>query len=168
MNTPLAEMLRYNRWATLTLIEACRGLHDDQLDTRIPAVSGSVRELLMHVVGGQQTFALRTRGRQHEGELSRNAPWPGFDTLLALATQSSDELVAIAESLDHDEDVDLPWMGKTYRFPKSFFLVHAVEHGAEHRTEIKVALASLGVETPDLDGWSYAAVAGFGREVPPA
>lgn len=167
MNQPLAEMLRYNRWATLTLIEACRGLSDEQLDARLPAVSGTVRQLLTHVVGGQQTFALRTQGRQHEGELSRNSPWPGFDRLLELATLSSDELVAVAESLDQHEDVDLPWMGKVYRFPKSFFLVHAVEHGVEHRTEIKVALASLGIETPDLDGWAYAAAAGFGHEASP-
>src|SRR5207248_10431127 len=27
--------------------------------------------------------------------------------------------------------------GKTYEYPKSFFLLHAIEHGVEHRTEIK-------------------------------
>ncbi|MBE0610834.1 MAG: DinB family protein [Dehalococcoidia bacterium] len=166
MNAPLAEMLRYNRWATLTLVEACRSLSDPQLDAREPGTSGAVRELLLHIVGGQQTFALRTRGRQHEGELGRGSAWPGFDALIAAATASADDLIAIAESLDVDSDVDLPWMGKIYRFPKSFFLVHAVEHGVEHRTEVKVALAQLGIETPDLDGWSYAAVRGFGTEVP--
>jgi len=168
VNEPLAEMLRYNRWATLTLIEACRSLPDEQLDARVPVVSGTARELLMHIIGAQQTFVLRTMGRQHEGELSRTTPWPGFPTLLELANASADELIAIAESLDTDASVDLPWLGNVYRFPKHFFLVHAVEHGVEHRTEIKVALASLGIDTPDLDGWSYAAAAGFGQEVPSA
>ncbi len=77
----------------------------------------------------------------------------------------TDDLIAIAESLDADGDVDLPYMDKTYRFPTSFFLVHAVEHGVEHRTEVKVALARLGFETPDLDGWAYAASRGFGTPV---
>ena len=165
MNAPLAEMLRYNKWATLMLLEACRALGDEQLDAHVPGTSGSVRELLAHIIGAQQTFALRTAGRQHEGELSRRSAWPGLDTLTELAARSGDELIAIAEGLDVDREVDLPYMGKVYRFPTSFFLVHAVEHGVEHRTEVKVALAQLGVETPDLDGWSYASAVGYGREV---
>jgi uncharacterized damage-inducible protein DinB len=67
--------------------------------------------------------------------------------------------------LPKDEEVVLPFQDKSYRFPKRFFLVHAIEHGTEHRTEIKVALSQIGVETPDLDGWNYAASAGYGQEV---
>jgi uncharacterized damage-inducible protein DinB len=165
MNVPLAEMLRYNLWATRTLMEACRTLSNEDLDARMPGVSGSVRELLVHIVGGQQTFVLRTKGRQHEGELSRASEWPGFDTLLDLATIAGDELIAIAEGLETDREVDLPFLGKAYRFPVSFFLVHAVAHGVEHRTEIKVALGRRGIESPDLDGWPYATAAGYGHEV---
>src|SRR5215211_5128421 len=102
MNIPLAEMLRYNQWATRTLIEACRQLPDEVLDACMPGVSGSVRELLVHIVGAQQTFALRTKGRQHEDELSRKSVWPGFDTLLSLATSSGEELITIAEGLSTD------------------------------------------------------------------
>jgi uncharacterized damage-inducible protein DinB len=165
MNRPLAEMFRYNRWANLVLLEACRALPEEQLDARDPGASGPVRELLMHLVGGQQTFVLRTKGRQHEGELNRASAFPGFDALVEIATATSDELIEIAEALDNDRDVDLPYLGKTYRFPLSFFLLHALEHAVEHRTEIKVSLARLGVATPDLDAWSYAPAAGFGAEV---
>jgi uncharacterized damage-inducible protein DinB len=89
VNGPFAEVLRYNRWATLTLLEACRSLADDELDARVAGTSGTVRELLLHVVGGQQTQALRTLGRQHEGELNRQSAWPGFDALLAVARESA-------------------------------------------------------------------------------
>jgi uncharacterized damage-inducible protein DinB len=162
MNGPLAHIFQYNKWANLTLLDACAALTDDQLDTRIAAASGSVRELLVHIIGGQQTFALRTKGRQHEGELNRASAWPGFDEVRRLAVESSDELIAIAESLDEDSDVDLPWQGKSFYYPKSFFLVHAIEHGVEHRTEIKLALASIGVATPDLDAWKYGEAQGYG------
>lgn len=165
MNRPLAETFRYNRWANLVLLEACRALTDEQLDARDPSASPSVRELLLHLVGGQQTFVLRTKGRQHEGELNRTSAFPGFDALTEIATATSDELIAIAEALEEDRELDLPYAGKRYRFPVSFFLLHALEHGVEHRTEIKLSLARLGVETPDLDAWSYAPVAGFGQEV---
>jgi uncharacterized damage-inducible protein DinB len=165
MNGPLASMFRYNKWANTVLLEACSALPDQQLDARLASASGSVRVLLLHLVGGQQTFALRTQGRQHEGELNRRSEWPGFDTLVALAARSSDDLIAIAEDLDTESEVDLPYRGKNYRYPKSFFLLHAMEHGVEHRTEIKLTLAHFGVETPDLDGWPYGAAAGYGREV---
>ena len=164
MNEPLAEMLRYNRWATAQLLEACRPLSVEQLAHRFPQASGSLKELLLHLVGGQQTFALRTRGRQHEGEFTRTSAWPGIDALVESATRSSDALVAIAEALESDTSVALPFMGKSYRYPQSFFLVHALEHGVEHRTEIKLALASLGIPSPDLDAWQYAAAMGYGVE----
>ena len=165
MNRPLAELFRYNRWANLRLIDACQGLTDEQLATRAPGTSGSIAELWTHLVGGQQTFVLRTKGRQHEGELSRQSAWPGIATIREVALVSSDQLIAIAEALEQDVDVDLPYGLKTYRFPRSFFLTHALEHGVEHRTEIRVGLAHLGIEAPDLDGWAYAAEVGYGREV---
>ncbi len=163
-NQPLADVLRYNRWANLTLFEACRALTDAQLDVAPPG-RDSVRHLLVHITGSQQTFVLRTKGRQHEGELNRRSPWPGFDVLMQIITQTSDELIAIAEGLGEDRDIDLSYMGRTSRLPVSFFLAHAIEHGAEHRTEIKLALEGAGIGTPDLDGWAWSAAAGYGREV---
>lgn len=165
MSKPLAEALRYNAWANRELFEACRALTDKQLDTHLRGTSGSVRELLLHIAGGQQTFVLRTKGRQHEDELDRGSDWPGFDRLIEIINHTSDELIAIADELAYDEEVDLPFGGKLYRFPKRFFLVHALAHSVEHRTEVKVALAHIGVETPDLDGWGYSAVRGYGQEV---
>ena len=76
-----------------------------------------------------------------------------------------DELIAIAEQLKDNEEVDLTYQGKTYRYPKRFFLVHAMEHSTEHRTEVKVALAQIGIETPELDGWNYSQSAGYGQEI---
>ena len=166
MNLALVEMFRYNKWANLTLIDACRALTDEQLDARLPAASGSVRELLLHVVGGQQTFVLRTQGRQHEGELNRRSEWPGFDHLLDVATRSSDDLIAIAGDLDAGTEVELPYQGRRFRYPTRLFLVHALEHGVEHRTEIKLVLGHRGIETPDLDAWLYSDFAGYGAEVP--
>src|SRR5215510_4971757 len=129
MDEGLVELFRYNAWANRELFEACRTLTDEQLDTHVKEISGPIRELLMHIAGGQQTFILRTQGRQHEGELSRTSPWSGMETLIGIVTATSDDLLRIAESLQHGEDVDLPFKGKSYRFPKRFFLAHAIEHG---------------------------------------
>ena len=164
MDEGLVEMFRYNTWANRELFEMCRTLTDEQLDTHVKEISGPIRELLMHIAGGQQTFLLRTQGRQHEGELSRWSTWPGMETVIDILTRTSDDLLRIAEDIQSGEEIDLPFQGKSYRFPKRFFLVHAIQHGIEHRTELKFALAHLGINTPDLDGWIYARVAGYGQE----
>ncbi len=91
-------MMRYNAWANRTLLDACRELTDQQLDARLPVTSGSSRELLIHIIGGQQTFALRTRGRQHEGELHRGSAWPGMDEIIRLAASTNEELISMPSS----------------------------------------------------------------------
>jgi uncharacterized damage-inducible protein DinB len=164
MNTPFAELFRYNKWANERTLVACRDLPDDVLDAPASGTYGSIRETLRHMLGGQEDFVSRTHGRQHEGQLRPGTKWPGFDVVYAIATQTSDELIAIAGALDEDRDVALPFQGKNYTFPLSFFLVHAITHGVEHRTQIGLMLAQQGITPPDLDGWPYATAAGFGRE----
>jgi len=162
---PLAEIFRYNRWANEVVLGACRELSDTQLDAPMAGADRtSIRRKLLHIVGGQQTFVLRTMGRQHEGELNGQSAWPGFDVLDAIARETSDKLIAIAEALEADTVVTLPYMGRTPRFPLSFFLAHAAEHGSEHRTQIAAALSDLGLASPNLDGWAYAEAAGYGGE----
>src|SRR5688572_1115805 len=106
------DLFRYNRWANRALFNACRNLTDEQLDFHLPGASGPVRELLMHLAGGQQTQILRTMGRQHEGELSRASAWPGLETLIDLVERTSNELIAIAGAMRGDVDVDLPYLGR--------------------------------------------------------
>jgi uncharacterized damage-inducible protein DinB len=164
MNEPLANMFHYNAWANDALLAACRDLTHEQLQYQGAGATGTVQQLLLHVVGGQQTFVLRTEGRQHEGELHRWSEWPGIEHVVEISRESSAALVRIAEALHEDVDVVLPWQGQRPVFPRSFFLVHAMSHGADHRSELKVSLSQLDIETPDLDAWNWAGAQGYGRE----
>jgi uncharacterized damage-inducible protein DinB len=165
VNVALAEAFRYNRWANLKLLDACELLSDGQLDQAVPGTYGTIRRTLLHIVGGQQTDVLRTMGRQHEGELTGSSAWPGFALLRDVASSSSDDLLRIAEGLDQDRQVTLPYMGKRLQFPTSFFLAYALTHGVEHRTQIVITIAQMGLTVPDLDGWPYAGTMGYGLEV---
>lgn len=163
---PYVDLFRYNAWANDQLFGACADLDDEALDFVGNGVSGSIRELLMHIAGGQQTLVLRTDGRQHEGELGRWSAWPGMAEVQRLARETSGQLLAIAERVTGDEVAVLPYAGKSYRYPQHFFLLHALVHGVEHRTEVKVALMQLDIATPDLDGWPYATAVGYGAIEP--
>jgi uncharacterized damage-inducible protein DinB len=37
----------------------------------------------------------------------------------------------------------------------SLFLLQAVNHGTEHRSQVATVLTQLGVEPPGMDGWTY-------------
>ncbi len=163
MNTPLAHLFRYNAWANERVIEACRGLTDEQLDAAGSAAFGSVRSTLLHVIYGQYAFLARVGGEAQDARAL--APqWAGFDALESVALETSRALITAASALGDDADLVLSYGGKSYCYPKSFFFVHAIQHGVEHRTQIGVMLAAFGHDTPDLDGWAFAASAGLGVE----
>ena len=159
--TPFAEMLRFNEWANRTLFDACRALDDAQLDERAAGISASVRELLTHIATGQQTIVVRMAG----GQQPSWAAWPGFDALEEALSSSGDELMTRAEALEANSTVEVRRGEAAYLVPESFFLVLALAHGVEHRTEIKIALNAIGVSTPDLDSWAYGEARGFKRAV---
>lgn len=166
MVNPLWRMADYNRWANAQIIEACRGLSSEQLDARVEGTAGSIREMLVHVVDGQRVFLGRLEGVAREPGSEPWPGWPGFGVLAAEAERTSRLLTGVAERMTEEAEVVLPYEGKGYRFPRSFFLLHALEHGIEHRTHIGLPMAQLGLPHPDLDGWAYATASGLGEEEP--
>lgn len=38
---------------------------------------------------------------------------------------------------------------------RSLLLLQAINHGTEHRSQIATILTQLGVEAPEMDGWTY-------------
>ena len=163
VNTPLAQVFRYNKWANERVIDACRALRDDQFDAVVFSGPGrSIRETLFHVVTGQFDFIARINGQAQDP--TKPQAWSGFTALEDLARSSNGALIAAAESLIEDADIVVPFAGKQPAFPRSFFLTHAFAHGAQHRTEIVLMLEKLGLPGPNLDAWEYAAAAGMGAE----
>lgn len=163
-NAPLARMFEYNAWANDRIIDACRQLSDVQLDAPSSTVFGSIRNTLLHAIYGQYSFLARLEGRAHDPR-SISPTWAGFDALAAVAAETSAALTNAARHLSGDADIVLAFQGTKYRYPQSFFLMHAIQHGTEHRTQIGVMLARPGHEAPNLDGWEFAASAGLGVEV---
>ena len=159
-NEYLAQMFRYNAWANGKTLEACAALPDDVLDEQAAGMEWSLRRTLVHLIGGQDTFLHRLQGagapRDEVWDRDPNA-WPGFEFLRSALERSNEALVAAAESADVDELVRLPaFRGSPYRAKASFLLLHALEHGIEHRTQINITLRQAGLEPPDLDSWAYA------------
>jgi uncharacterized damage-inducible protein DinB len=49
-------------------------------------------------------------------------------------------------------DDDAP---RTWRMPVSLFLLQAINHGTEHRSQVATILTQPGFQPPKMDGWTY-------------
>ena len=145
------------------LIEVCAQLTDDQLDAPGDGSYGSIRETLLHLLSTEQYY-LGHLGRplpaervtEHQSEsfeaLTRAAHENGA-RLASAAAECTPELVIPGTETDSFTDADA-----------TVFLVQAINHSSEHRTQIMTMLTALGAGPADLDsqidGWSWAEATG--------
>ena len=147
------DFFRQNEWATLRLIEVCRGLDDEQLGATAVGTYGSIRDTLRHLVAAEAGYAFRFDPSIRR--LPKDDPWPGFDTLTEMVSANADAFVAAppgaGERLIHlDADTDEP-----YDADEAVILVQAFNHATEHRSQICTILTTLGIDPPDLSGWEW-------------
>jgi uncharacterized damage-inducible protein DinB len=170
-NPNLTELFRHNLWANLILIDLCATLPEDVLETNVPGTFGTVRETLGHLVGTEEGYLAGLVGDIERDSSSDEETTPTLATLreralqagevLALATvrehavKSGEGLIAYAAAVDGNPTVRVAWFGQTYAIPSSLFLVQAINHATEHRTQIKTALTQAGIAPPELDGWAW-------------
>ena len=159
MTTPddvLRSMFDHHLWATAALIDHLEALPRERLDEAVPGTYGSMLATLVHLIDADTRYLQRLE--------SPTLP-TREDRLGVPLTTLRDELVEHRhrwdEMLDRLERGDLraAVRGKT-GYPdtddaETMLLVQAVHHGNDHRTQICSTLGALGLEVPELDGWTY-------------
>ena len=153
MTTGLPDFFKYNLWANLRLLDACTQLSDAQLDATMIGTFGSVRETLMHLLGGEEGYVRHFTGTSPTPRLKDFTTFPGLDELRRRAELSGKELITIVEQRNLDQIFYLD--NGTYEAPAIIVLIQAINHGIDHRSQISTLLTQQGIEPPDLDGWSY-------------
>ena len=150
----LAEFFRHNTWATLRLLDACESLTDEQLDTTTTGTMGTIRDTLVHIAGAEQRYLNLLSGLPREEPLERK-PFPGVTDLRERAQRTGDGLAKIAARASLKDTIAVPWQGETTQLNVSTVLIQAINHATEHRSHINTILTQLGMEPPELDGWTY-------------
>lgn len=153
----LSDLFRHNRWANLTLLEACAKLNDDQLSVRVPGTYGSTAATLMHLAGAERRYvqALRREERTAMPETFEGVEW-----LRAQLSSSGDDLTALADTIEAAEAFDREVDGAPWRIENRVVLVQAINHATEHRAHIMTTLSTLEVEPIDIDGWAWGEATG--------
>ena len=160
-------LYRHSAWASERLIEVCETLSDEQLDAPRENAAGSIRETLVHTLSAEQYYLSRVSSYLPAGRVQEGEEFPGFDVLKRAARANGEALAAAAAA--HTPDDVVPGRGSdTFReADASVFLIQAMNHSAEHRTQILSILTTLGHGPPafseQIDGWSWGAASGAMR-----
>src|SRR5256885_15248858 len=128
MNEVLVQDFRYNRWATLHVLDICSTLDEPQLQLAASGTYGTIAATLQHLLAAEQRYVRRLLGS--EPRLSEKDEFPGVARLSEHAMRSGDDLI---EAAGVDPDASTPagdrrgkhWGGMT----------QAIHHGTDHRAQ---------------------------------
>ena len=152
----LTEFFKHNTMMNDRLLDVCAQLSDEQLASTVEGTYGTIGATLVHVAGGQASYAARFFGADRPDGLAED-PFPGFDVLAAHLAKSNRLLERAATQADTDDEVEVVGDNPegTWRMHRSLLLLQAINHGTEHRSQIATILTQLGVQAPEMDGWTY-------------
>ena len=152
----MVEFFRHNTMMNERLVGACRGLAPEQLAATARGTFGGIGATLVHIANAQVAYAARLLDRERPEGLPED-PLPGFEALTERFALGNAQLEEAAELGGQDRQVQVTGddPAGTWWMPVSLFLIQAVNHGTEHRSQVATILTQLGVEPPEMDGWTY-------------
>ena len=167
-SSQLTDAFGHHTWATLRVMDACEALSDEQLATTVPGTFGSILDTMRHLVGADSWYLHRLSGERYAPIEEADEARLGLPELRSAFERQA---AAWPEVLDADPDPDEFIEvrlddGSAYRATKGVRLAQVVHHGTDHRSQICTALASLGIEPPEIGVWQYADAVGRAADIP--
>ncbi len=150
----LTTLFHHHVWANVRLLEQCADLTDEQLDATLLGTFGSIRDTLEHIVRAEQNYVHRIRTGER---LTRpdDAPPLTMSEMLASLRTTGEGLIEWAGKVHPEDTVTVDWEGTPRGVPKTIILTQVINHATEHRSQVMAILTQLGIEPPELDGWTY-------------
>lgn len=150
----LTTLFEHNLWANLRLLELCAALTPEQLDASISGAFGSIHDTLQHMVVAERSYFSRiSTGQPYRHP--KDAPPLTIAEMTESARKSGSDLIEWAPKVQSDDTVQVDWEGAPRDVPKTILLTQAINHATEHRAQVMSILTQLGIQPPELDGWSY-------------
>jgi len=160
MGAGLRDPLAHNSWATRELLAFCSDLKPDQLGATSEGTYGSILSTLQHIIGAEGRYRFRLSGT----EIGWAAQPEETDDLEELSRMNDDNATfwdqLASSEFDPDRSIHVVKPDETYDVTAGVLVAQVLNHGNEHRAQIYTVLTTLGLEPPDLDGWSYGEATG--------
>ena len=148
----LAAIFEHNTWANEQLMEACRGLTEEQYATSAVGGYGALGATLAHIASGEVFYTQLLTGWKPSTPWQQDDPFPGIDMLLDVVRETGPRLLKVAATWPDDGEIE---RDPGEMIPARVILVQAINHATEHRTHATTILTKLGIEPPAIDGWTH-------------
>ena len=151
----LGDAFAHHVWATLSLIDACSLLADEQLSIEVPGTFGSILDTIRHLVGADCSYLeLLSEGRVATID-EEVMDIPALRT--AMAANGSVWAEVVATDLDPDRTIIRRRTdGSETHAPLGIRLAQVIHHGTDHRSQVCTMLTNLGITPPEIDVWDFA------------
>jgi uncharacterized damage-inducible protein DinB len=150
----------FNAWANHRVLESCGALTDEQFTRDLGSSFPSVRDTLVHMMGGEWLWLANWRGHPSaRTEMETQFANSRFANLASVRTrweQVEGDLLGFVRGLAA-ADLDKPFEVKRHQFtyPLQWLLQHLVNHGTYHRGQVTTMLRQLGVQPRATDYLRY-------------
>ncbi len=144
ISDPIRILVEHNRWATKNMIEACRGLTEEQFHQRFAMGLGSLHDTLVHILSAMRGWGDLLAGREQRPPLAVETLT--VDQLDERLREISDELEQLATTRAADEEVSGSRGGRSYTFTRGAVVTHVTTHGMHHRAQCLNMLRQLEVQ----------------------
>jgi uncharacterized damage-inducible protein DinB len=154
----LETLFRHHLWSNLQLLNLCKTLNAEQLQTSIVGVYGTLGDTLQHLVKAERSYFSRVstgqpfRPPENEGDLT-------FEQMAASLRHTGEGFIEWAPKVGAEETVEIQWNNNAVQgpvqVPKAVVLTQVINHATEHRTQILAMLTQLGIQPPELGSWDY-------------
>jgi uncharacterized damage-inducible protein DinB len=151
----LVTLFRYNDWANQRILRSTAALTPDQFLTVTDLSWGSVRDVLVHMMGAEWIWRMRLQHGAAPQQSLSPADFPTYDALVQRWRTEQAELSAYVAGLSDDE-VNGPVLyrntkGQAFEDILWHILTHVVNHGTQHRAEVAHVLTTYGRSPGDMD-----------------
>ncbi len=152
----ILQLFTYNSWANHRVLSAVGRLNPDQYTAPNPCTGyGSLRGILAHILTAEIVWRLRIQGKQAANGFLDVEEYPVLDNLVYRWGQEDESLMCMLEELTGEQLNGM--IAYTNRRGEHFeqscwgILMHVINHGTHHRSEIAGMLMGYGVPPGDLD-----------------
>jgi uncharacterized damage-inducible protein DinB len=165
MDGGFVTLFRHHAWASDRLFAACEGLPADHLEFVVQGTFGGLGATLRHLVEAEERYVRGLRGETAPGPdaaggIDRPVPPEALAPSVRVlrrraAAAAAAALIELAEAATPDAVVTATQRGEPAVVRAITFFTQALDHGCEHRTQVRHSLTILGYDPPDIDGWAY-------------
>ncbi len=153
-NSTIQTLFKHNLWANKAIFEICSHLSDEQLDSKIIGTYGTIRDTLIHIARAERSYLNRLT-KTPPPPRKEGSPPPTLEELNESIRSTGEGLIKIAPTVQPQNTVEVNWDGEMRFVPSAVIVTQAINHATEHREQIKIMLTQIGIQPPDVDGWTF-------------